>query len=136
MKPRKIRITQNDLNHLRESIHEAENSGYRSSIYIRQLKAELERAEVLQPQEMPANVITMNSTAVLTDLVSGERLQLTLCYPHDTRSENQVSVLAPIGCAMLGYCTGDEFEWDTPDGKALLRVEKVLFQPESEGVYD
>lgn len=136
MEPRVIRITQNDLNHLRDVIHEAENSGYRHSIHINQLKKELERAEIVQAQAMPSDVITMNSTAILTDLEEKESMQLTLCYPQDARGENRVSVLAPIGCAMLGYRAGDEFEWQTPAGMVRMRVEQVLYQPEAVGVYD
>lgn len=136
MEPRVIRITQNDLNHLRDAIHEAENSGYRHSIHINQLKKELERAEIVHPQAMPPDVITMNSTAVLIDLENQERMQLTLRYPQDAGAENQVSILAPIGCAMLGYRVGDEFEWQTPAGMVLMRVEQVIYQPEAVGVYD
>lgn len=136
MEPRVIRITQNDLNHLRDAIHEAQNSGYRHSIHINQLKKELERAEIVHPQAMPPDVITMNSTAVLVDLENQERMQLTLRYPQDARAENQVSILAPIGCAMLGYRVGDEFEWQTPAGMVLMRVEQVIYQPEAVGVYD
>lgn len=136
MKPRKIQITQNDRDHLREAIFEAENSGYRSSIHIQQLKGELDRAEIVKPQEMPSDVITMNSTAVLTDMENGERLQLTLCYPPDAKQEDHVSVLAPIGTAMLGYRVADQFSWETPAGQVQLRVDQVLYQPEAEGVYD
>lgn len=132
----KIFITQNDLNHLNQAIQEAENSGYRHSIHITQLKKELERAEIVAPQEIPEGVITMKSTAVLLDIDKGERLQLTLCYPQDSRSEGKVSVLAPIGTAMLGYKVEDVIEWDTPDGKVNLLVEQVLYQPEAAGVYD
>lgn len=131
-----IIITQNDLNNLCKAIREAENSGYRHSAHINQLKKELERAEIVAPQEIPEGVITMNSTTVLNDLANGETMQLTLRYPNEALSENQVSVLAPIGCAMLGYRVGDEFEWDTPNGKALFCVEKVLYQPEAAGVCD
>ncbi len=136
MNARKIRITENDLKNLREAIREAENSGYRSSVYIQQLKGELDRAEVVAPEKIPADVITMNSRVVLTDLEDNSRLELTLVYPPDAQEEGKVSILAPIGTAMLGYRVGDVFEWDTPAGKASLRVDEILYQPESAGVYD
>lgn len=136
MNARKIRITENDLKNLREAIREAENSGYRSSVYIQQLKGELDRAEVVPPEKIPADVITMNSRVVLTDLEDNSRLELTLVYPLDAQGEGKVSILAPIGTAMLGYRVGDVFEWDTPAGKASLRVDEILYQPESAGVFD
>ncbi len=136
MDARTIRITQTDLHNLREAIREAENTGYRSSSYIQQLKAELERAEVVPSQQIPADVITMNSRVVLLDLEDGSPLELTLVYPQDAGNEGAVSVLAPIGTAMLGYRVGDEFEWETPGGKSRLKVDKILFQPEAEGVFD
>ena len=67
----------------------------------------------------------MNSRVLLTDLADGEQIELTLAFPVDSgRGAGSVSVLAPIGTAMIGYQVGDEFEWDTPDGKTRLRVEK------------
>lgn len=136
MERENIFITQNDLEALRDAIFEAENSGYRSSVYIKLLKEELNRATIVLPEKIPADTITMNSTVILTDLDNGEQMKLTLCYPQDARQEDQVSVLAPIGTAMLGYRVGDTFEWDTPSGKAHLRVDKVVFQPEATGNYD
>lgn len=136
MNIRKIRITGNDLKNLREAIREAENSGYRSSVYIQQLKGELDRADVVAPEKIPADVITMNSRVVLTDLEDNSRLELTLVYPSEAQGEGKVSILAPIGTAMLGYRVGDVFEWDTPAGKASLRVDEILYQPESAGVFD
>lgn len=132
----KIIITQIDLNHLHDVIYQAEHSGYRNNYHINQLKKELERVAIIAPQNNPDGVITMNSTVLLNDLENGECLQLTLRYPEDVQSKNEVSVLAPIGCAMLGNCVGDEFEWDVPDGKVRFRVERVLYQIETAGVYD
>jgi len=60
-------------------------------------------------------------------------MELTLVFPPDRgKDAGAVSVLAPIGTAMIGYRVGDEFERDTPDGETRLRVEKILCQPEAE----
>jgi regulator of nucleoside diphosphate kinase len=137
MEPRTIRITENDHKKLREAMHSARVDGYRGSSYLQQLAAELERAEVVSPRDMPADVITMNSKVLLTDIASGEALELTLVYPQDSTTDvNNISVLAPIGTAMIGYRVGDVIEWDTPDGKTSLKVEKILYQPEAAGVFD
>jgi len=137
MDARKIQITENDLKNLYEAIREAENSGYRGSIYLQQLKGELDRAEIVAPEEIPADVITMNSKVILTDLTDNSTMELILSYPEKADvGEGRVSILAPIGTAMLGYRVGDVIEWDTPAGKTSLRVEKVVYQPEAEGKYD
>lgn len=137
MKKKKIQVTENDLSKLREAITQAENSGYRNSPYILQLKGELDRAKIVEPQKISADVITMNSRVILIDLSNQEKMELKLVFPEDsTKEETNVSVLAPIGTAMIGYQTGDEFEWELPAGKTRLRVEKVLYQPEASGIYD
>lgn len=137
METRKIRITENDLKKLREAISEASRNEYRNSIYVRQLEAELDRAEIVDPRQMPPDVVTMNSKVVLTDLAVGEQMVLKLVYPEDSTTDDEnVSVLAPIGTAMIGYRVGDSFEWDTPGGKSKLRVDQILYQPESNGIFD
>ncbi len=137
MDTRKIQITQNDMKKLHEAIHEAKNSGYRSSIYIQNLEGELDRAVIVDPRAVPADVITMNSKVLLTDLVHNDQMELTLVFPEDSaKGGGRVSILAPIGTAMIGYRVGDVFEWDTPEGKTSLRVDKILYQPEADGVFD
>lgn len=137
MEPRTIRVTENDERKLREALREAQKSGYRNSAYIQQLEGELDRAEIVKPAQIPADVITMNSRVVLVDLAEGERMELTLVFPEDAgKSADSVSILAPIGTAMIGYRVGDVFEWETPDGPVNLRVEDILYQPEAGGVFD
>ncbi len=137
MKKKTIQITENDLRKLRTAISEAEISGYRNSVYIQQLKGELDRAKIVDPKKIPADVITMNSRVILIDESNQDEMELKLVFPEEgTKEENNVSVLAPIGTAMIGYRTGDIFEWDLPTGKTKLRVEKILYQPEASGIYD
>ena len=96
------------------------------------LEAELARAEIVEAIEIPADVITMNSRAELLDLATGERMEFTLVYPTDANIEaGKISVLAPLGTAMLGYRVGDEFEWIVPYGLRRLKVVSVHFQPEA-----
>ncbi|WP_434627122.1 nucleoside diphosphate kinase regulator [Chromobacterium sp. CV08] len=98
------------------------------------LEAELDRAEVVEPQAMPAGVVTMNSTArILLD--GGEKL-LTLVYPRDADSEQgRISVLAPIGAALLGLSAGQTIQWPTPSGSAQLTVLEIAYQPEAAGEF-
>jgi len=96
------------------------------------LRTELERAEIVAPDEVPSDVITMNSRAELVDLDSNERMEFTLVFPREADiEEGRISVLAPLGTAMLGYHVGDEFEWVVPYGRRRLRVAAVRFQPEA-----
>jgi regulator of nucleoside diphosphate kinase len=117
-------------------IWEAQSTDYRHSNYLKMLSQELDRANVVNPRDIPADVITMNTQASMVDLESSEEMVYTLVFPEDADPiQGKISVLAPIGTAMLGYRVGDVFEWETPDGMRRIRVEKILFQPEASGDY-
>lgn len=137
MSERIIQITELDRKRLLDLIQEAQSGEYRKSIYLDQLRGELERAQIIAPQEIPGDVITMNSTVALTDLDTGEEETYTLVYPENAdMTQGKVSILAPIGTAMLGYRVGDVFEWEVPAGKRRLKVTKIHYQPEASGNYD
>ncbi len=104
----------------------------RARVELSALEGELKRAAIVEPEEIPSDVITMNSRAELLDLESKERMQFTLVLPRDARiEEGKISVLAPLGTAMLGYRVGDEFQWRVPYGVRRLKVTNVYFQPEA-----
>lgn len=97
------------------------------------LRRELDRAEVLEPDAIPPNVITMKSTARFVDETSGKKFELTLVYPDDIHmTHGTVSVLAPVGSALLGLSVGQSIEWPLPGGRKMtLRVLEVIYQPEA-----
>ncbi|MGQ4658954.1 nucleoside diphosphate kinase regulator [Lysobacter sp. F6437] len=99
------------------------------------LEAELARAQVVEPGKMPADVITMNSTARFLDEASGDEREMTLVYPSGADGSNdKVSILAPVGSALLGLRVGDTIEWPVPSGRTIrLRVLSIRYQPESAG---
>jgi regulator of nucleoside diphosphate kinase len=100
------------------------------------LREELDRAEVVEPRDMPADVVSMNSTVTFRDEAGGERLTLTLVYPAAAGEPGTVSILAPVGSALLGLPRGAEIGWPTPDGRTRrLRVLAIDYQPESAGHY-
>jgi regulator of nucleoside diphosphate kinase len=101
------------------------------------LEEELARAEVVPPEQVPPNVVTMNSTVRFRVESSGEEFSLTLVYPKDVDSSGgTISVLAPVGSALLGLSQGDEIEWPKPGGGMMrVRVEEVIYQPERAGQY-
>lgn len=99
------------------------------------LRDELARAEVREPRDMPADAITMNSTARFLDETTGAEREITLVYPRDADgSPERVSVLAPVGSALLGLRAGQSIEWPVPGGqRTRLRVLEVRYQPEASG---
>jgi regulator of nucleoside diphosphate kinase len=104
---------------------------------LKTLRAELDQARVVPPSDIPPDVITMNSRAEVRDLDDNETMTYTLVFPAKANvDEGLISVLAPIGTAMLGHRVGDEFEWHVPAGPIRLRVESVLYQPEAAGHYN
>ena len=106
--------------------------GDRSRLEVTALRSELDRAEIVAPDKVPPDVITMNSRAQLLDLDTNERMEFTLVFPAQADIEaGKISILAPLGTAMLGYRVGDEFEWTVPYGRRRLRVTAIEFQPEA-----
>ncbi|MCC5810596.1 MAG: nucleoside diphosphate kinase regulator [Ectothiorhodospiraceae bacterium] len=104
---------------------------------IAELEEELERAEVVPTREMPPTVVTMNSTVRFREIGSGKDFQLTLVYPREVDADGQtISILAPVGSALLGLSEGDEIEWPKPGGGTLrVRIEEIVYQPERAGDY-
>jgi regulator of nucleoside diphosphate kinase len=109
---------------------------------LSRLRDELQRALVVKSTEIPSDVVTMNSRVRLRDLDSGDAVVFSLVYPSSARRSGAdapgmtVSVLAPVGTAVLGYRVGDTIEWKVPAGVRRLKVEDVLYQPEAAGRYD
>lgn len=101
------------------------------------LEAELARADVVDPEEIPPTVVTMNSTVRFRVESSAEEFCLTLIYPKDVdTSGEKISILAPVGSALLGLSQGDEIEWPKPGGGVLrVRIVEVTYQPERSGEY-
>lgn len=98
------------------------------------LTAELDRADVVEPAAMPDDIVTMNSTVVFEDESNGEKLTLTLVYPAGAGAPGTVSILAPVGSALLGLSRDQQIDWPTPDGRERrLRVLEISYQPEAAG---
>lgn len=136
MSSKSIYITEFDLTRLKKLLLDSQSTDYRKSEYLERLQQEINRAEVVQPKDIPNNVITMNSTVCIEDIDTQEEEIYTLVFPEDADLEQgKISILAPIGTAMLGYEVGDSFIWEVPAGKRKLQVKKILYQPESSGDY-
>ncbi|MEE4672281.1 nucleoside diphosphate kinase regulator [Pseudomonas alliivorans] len=104
---------------------------------VQALQAELDRAEqVVGHDEVPDGVVTMNSRVHCREESSGKDYHLTLVYPKDAGVDGTVSVLAPMGSALLGLQVGQHIDWPAPGGKTLkLNLLAVEYQPEAAGKY-
>lgn len=136
MKPRKICITEADKNRLQELIAVAGEFGGRVRQDLTGLASELERAEIVDPKKVRPDVVTMNSRVVLQDTTTGEEMSYTLVFPKDANmGAGAISVLAPIGTAILGYSKGDIIEWQVPAGMRRILIKEIVYQPEAAGHY-
>ena len=99
------------------------------------LQAEIDRADIVAPEEIPPSVVTMNSTVQFSIVETGKEFVLSLVYPRDMDgSADKISILAPVGSALLGLSIGDELGWPGPGGKPMtVRVKQIMYQPESAG---
>jgi regulator of nucleoside diphosphate kinase len=97
------------------------------------LDAELRRAQVVDGAAVPPDVVTMNTEVVYED-DTGARRTVRVVYPREADSaRGRVSVLAPIGSALLGLRVGQSIEWLLPKGRRRVRVVEIRYQPESHG---
>jgi regulator of nucleoside diphosphate kinase len=125
MRNHPIFVAENDAARLRELLA-AKSTAVRDQDHLAGLAAELERALVLDDEHVPSDVITMNARARVLDLASGERRDLQLVFPWQADvSAGRISVLAPLGTALLGYRVDDQIEWPMPGGLRRLRIEDV-----------
>ena len=131
-----IYITGSDKKRLKQLIRDARAFGSEHEIYLEKLEGELNRGKVVKSKEIPKDVITMNSKVRLKDLATREEMIYSLVFPDSADpDQNKISILAPIGTALLGYKVGDVIEWKVPAGLRKLKVLEVLYQPEAAGDY-
>lgn len=104
---------------------------------IEDLEEELSRAKIVEPKEIPANIVTMNSTVRFFVESSQKEFELTLVYPKNVDSNGKtISILAPVGSALLGLSIGDQIEWPKPGGGLLkVKITEITYQPERAGDY-
>ena len=136
MGERAIYVTEFDLKRLNDLVNGAWSWNKKDRNYLTRLDEELDRAHVISPQEVQGDVVTMNSQARIRDLDSDEEMVFTLVFPAEADYvRGRLSILAPIGMALLGYRAGDTVEWEVPAGVRRLKIEQVLYQPEAAGDY-
>jgi len=127
----KITISSLDSDRLYKIIESLPANSYAGN----ELESELARANVVEPSEIPPTIVTMNSTVKFVVESSQKEFELTLVYPNDIDSSGQkISILAPIGSALIGLSQGDEIEWPKPGGGLIkVKIQAVTYQPERTG---
>ena len=129
----RIQVTSADFQRLQSLIDSRLSS--RDADAAEALADELDRAEVVAAERIAGNVVTMNSRVIFEDQQTSERREVSLVYPPDSDVEHgRISVLAPIGTALLGLTVGQAIEWPMPGGQVKrLRIVEVVYQPEEAG---
>jgi regulator of nucleoside diphosphate kinase len=132
MPERDIFVTEEDARKLRTLLAGVRERTVRDREHLQLLDDELARAHVVPGSEIPADVVTMNSELALRDLDTGEEMVFTVVFPTQANADqHRISVLAPLGTAVLGYRAGDSIEWVVPGRTRRVRIENVLYQPEA-----
>ena len=122
---------------IRERIVQLRRSGTPVPAEVSALLKELEKAELMEPQQIPPGVVTMHSKVLLRYLDSDRTMELELVYPEEADvKQKKISIFSPIATALIGFKEGDQVEWQIPSGMAKLKIEKVLHQPEAAGLYE
>jgi regulator of nucleoside diphosphate kinase len=131
---RKVYITENDLERLRELVGVARSCAELDQKGLKKLETELQTARIVPAQSAPADVITMHSQFRIRDLGTNKEMVFTLVYPRGANlQQGRISVMAPLGAALLGLQVGDLLDWQMPDGLCRLQILEVLYQPEAAG---
>jgi regulator of nucleoside diphosphate kinase len=130
-----IWLTAQDYNRLRHLLAELTRQARGMRAGLEALEEILDLARVVHPEKVPGNVVTMNSRVLYEDVQTRERGTVTIVYPADADSTSgRISVLSPVGAALLGESEGHEVELPLPHGHTRrIRINDVLYQPEAQG---
>lgn len=132
----KICITKYDYTRLKSMVQEYTKTN-KADTNIKDLLGEIERAQKVDSYTIGSNYITMNSIFELKKMNELDFQQFRLVFPEDADiDKDKISVLAPIGTAVLGYKVGDVIKWKVPDGENFFQITNILYQPEANGDYD
>jgi regulator of nucleoside diphosphate kinase len=133
-----IVLTENDYSRLKQLLAELSRQADGTQTELETLQEILDLARVVKADKVPANIVTMNSRVMFEDVRSGEKGTVTIVYPSDTDvPTRRISILSPVGTALLGEAQGAEVELPVPHGQTRrIRIVDVLYQPEAEGNFE
>lgn len=131
---RHIQITDRDMRRLRALLLTSEDPHGKDRPYLETLRAELDRADIVPSESINGDVVTMNSTVRVRERDTGRSTTLTVVFPESASpAANRISVIAPLGAALLGYGAGDRVSFPVPGGLRECEIEEVVYQPEAAG---
>ncbi len=132
--PTDIFVTNIDRERIEEILKKMYESNQTPDKAVKKLEGELRRAKMIDSREIPSDVITLNSKALLN--LNDEDVEVSLVYPEDADlSAMKLSIFSPIGTAILGYREGNTISWEVPSGTSEILIKKILYQPEAAGDY-
>ncbi len=134
MRDERVRLTDVDTRRLRRLVDGFRPADLRDAASVALLGRQMDEAEVLPARRIDADVVTMDSQVVVRDLDTHQTIVFRVVLPSTAYADaRRISVLAPLGMAVLGRRAGEHVTWQTPGGLRRLRVDRVLYQPEREG---
>ncbi len=126
-----------DYARIKKSIIDLKQSRAISPEELEKLNGELNAAQIVDPDKVPIDVVTMNSVVRIQFRNSGKVLQFKIVYPDEANlKENKISIFSPVATALLGYRAGDEVEWIVPGGATKILIEDIIYQPEAAGHFN
>lgn len=133
---KKIIVSKLDYSRIHKCIEVARRENTIAPKEAENLLGELHSAVLVEPEEVPENVVTMNSIVRISLLNTGRSMQFRIVYPDEANSkENKISIFSPVATALIGYSISDVIEWQVPSGLARIRIDEIVYQPEAEGNY-
>lgn len=131
---RQIVLNRLDHQRIRKSLQEAKKTKSLTSVEAEMLENELASALIMEPWEIPHDIVTMNSIVRIRFASDDRTLEFQIVYPDRANiRDNKISIFSPVATALIGYRENDEVEWIVPGGMTKIRIEKILYQPESTG---
>ncbi len=132
----KLILNKLDFLRIQKSIDDAKASRSITSEEAESLIKELNSADIVEPEEIPSDVVTMNSVVRISFLNTNKQIKFRIVYPKEANvTENKISIFSPIATALIGYKVGDELEWIVPAGLTKIRIDQIIYQPEASGDY-
>lgn len=131
-----ITLNSLDCSRIQRCIKDAMRVNSISSREAASLVKELNSATIVDPEQIPSNIVTMNSIVNISFLNTSKQVRFQIVYPEDANvKENKISIFSPIATALIGYKVGDEIEWIVPAGVTSIRIDEIVYQPEASGHY-
>ncbi|AZI20210.1 nucleoside diphosphate kinase regulator [Chryseobacterium taklimakanense] len=132
-----IIINKNDYTRIHQSINLAKQNNAIKKDEAEKLMNELKSAKLVEPKDIPGDVVTMNSVVKIHFQNNKQKMQFKIVYPKDANlKENKISIFSAVVSALIGYKVGDEIEWLLPSGMTKIVIDEIIYQPEAAGDLD